>query len=47
MESELFKDITEDMKENERGKEEEKKKNSSRSGMGVGELLDLEGDLKE
>jgi len=26
MESELFKDITEDMKENERGKEEEKKK---------------------
>lgn len=46
MESELFKDITEDMKENERGKEEEKK-NSSRSGMGVGELLELEGDLKE
>lgn len=26
MESELFKDITEDMKENERGKEEEEKK---------------------
>lgn len=46
MESELYKDITEDTKENERGKKQEKK-NSSRSGVGVGELLELEGDLKE